>query len=68
MSRLVLKSPAELEIMDQANFIIQRILDRLEGTIRAGMTTMEIDLFAEEQIRSAGVSLGGNAASFLTSF
>ncbi len=56
MSRLVLKSPAELEIMDQANSIIHRILDQLPEMIRPGMTTMEIDRYAEEQIRAAGAS------------
>jgi len=56
VSRLVLKSPAELEIMDRANFIIQGFLDELSETIRPGMTTMEIDLNAEVQIRKAGAT------------
>jgi len=54
VSRLVLKSAAELQIMDEANAIIQGILDRLEGLIRPGMTTMEIDVFAERELRAAG--------------
>jgi methionyl aminopeptidase len=54
MSNVVLKSPAELEIMDRANALVCRILDQLAGMIRPGLTTMEIDLFAEKEIREAG--------------
>ena len=54
MSRLVLKSPAELEIMDQANALIRRILDEVSEMIRPGLTTMEIDVYAEQQIRAYG--------------
>jgi methionyl aminopeptidase len=54
MSRLVLKSAAELEIMDRANAIVARILDEIENRVRPGVTTMEIDLFAEQEIRAAG--------------
>jgi methionyl aminopeptidase len=54
VSGLVLKSPAELQIMDEANGIVQAILDRLEGTVSPGMTTMEIDLFAEQELRAVG--------------
>ncbi len=54
MSRTVLKSPAEIEIMDEANRIIRAILAELRKRIRPGMTTLEVDRFAEEQIRAAG--------------
>jgi methionyl aminopeptidase len=54
VGRLVLKSPAEIEIMDQANRIVRETLDDLEQRIRPGMTTMEIDRFAEQRIREAG--------------
>jgi methionyl aminopeptidase len=54
MSRLVLKSPAELQIMDEANTIIQNFLDELERDIAPGMTTMDIDVRAEKVIRDAG--------------
>ncbi len=56
MSRLVLKSPAELAIMDRANAIVQRTLDEIEGLLRPGVTTAEIDRFAEQQIRAAGAT------------
>ena len=54
MSGLVLKSPAEIKIMDQANQIVQDLLDDLSARVRPGMTTMEIDAFAEKRIREAG--------------
>lgn len=53
MTRTILKSPAEIRIMDEANKIIREILAELRGTIRPGMTTKEIDLFAEQRIREA---------------
>jgi methionyl aminopeptidase len=54
VSPLVLKSPAEIEIMDRANQVLRRILNALEQRIVPGMTTMEIDAFAEREIRAAG--------------
>jgi methionyl aminopeptidase len=39
--------------MDHANRIVQGVLDELATRIRAGMTTMEIDSFAESRIREA---------------
>lgn len=56
MSGLVLKSRAELEIMDRANALVRRLLDEFAGMIRPGLTTMEIDLFAEKEIRAAGAT------------
>jgi methionyl aminopeptidase len=51
---MVVKSVAEIEIMDQANRILRRILDDLRGRIKPGVSTMEIDRFAEKRIREAG--------------
>jgi len=51
---MVVKSAAEIEIMDQANRILRRILDDLRGLIKPGVSTMAIDRFAEERIREAG--------------
>jgi methionyl aminopeptidase len=56
MSRLILKSQAELEVMDRANAILQKILDDVENMLQPGMTTMEIDVFAERELRSAGAT------------
>jgi methionyl aminopeptidase len=54
MSGLILKSPAEIEIMDLANAIVRRVLDELAGQIREGVNTLEIDRLAEQRIREAG--------------
>jgi len=51
---MVVKSPAEIEIMDRANRILRRILDDLRDLIEPGVSTMAIDRFAEERIREAG--------------
>jgi len=54
MSRMNLKSADELRVMDEANAIVQGILDRIETMIAPGVTTMDIDLFAEREVRAAG--------------
>ena len=54
MNRTILKSPAEIAIMDDANRIIREILDELRGMVAPGVTTLEIDRVAEERIRKAG--------------
>lgn len=48
------KSPGEIEIMRRAGDILAATLDRLEGELRPGITTMELDEIAEESITSAG--------------
>ena len=40
--------------MDRANRIIREILDDLKDVIRPGITTLDIDRYAEERIRAAG--------------
>ena len=40
--------------MDQANRIIRTILQDLRGMVRPGLTTLEMDLYAEEKILEAG--------------
>jgi methionyl aminopeptidase len=54
VSRLVLKSCAEIAIMHEANLIVRRIIGELERRIRPGVTTAEIDAYAERRIRDAG--------------
>ena len=56
MSRMVLKSPAEIAIMHEANLIIRRIIDELRERVRPGTTTAEIDAYAEERVRAAGAT------------
>jgi methionyl aminopeptidase len=54
MSRLVLKSREEIEIMDQANRIVRRILAELAGRVAPGMTTLDLDHYAEQRIGEEG--------------
>lgn len=51
---MVLKTPGELELMDEANAIVHRVLARLGEMIAPGVTTRELDRFAESEIRKAG--------------
>jgi methionyl aminopeptidase len=54
VSRTTLKSPAEIDLMDRANRIVRSVLEELRERVRPGITTAEIDAFAEERIRRAG--------------
>ncbi len=51
---MVLKSEGELELMDEANRIVHRVLDGIAERVRPGITTRELDRFAEGTIRAAG--------------
>ena len=51
---MVLKSEAEIRVMDDANRIIREILRDLREMVRPGVTTGELDAFAEQRIREAG--------------
>ena len=51
---MVLKTAGELELMDGANRIVHRVLDGIADLVRPGVTTRELDRFAEETIRAAG--------------
>ncbi|MGE0640353.1 MAG: type I methionyl aminopeptidase [Thermoanaerobaculia bacterium] len=51
---MVLKTSGELELMDEANRIVHRVLDGLAGMMKPGITTRELDRFAEDLIRGAG--------------
>jgi methionyl aminopeptidase len=56
MSRTVLKSPAEIALMDRANRIVRDVLAELRERIRPGVTTQEIDAYAEKRIREEGAT------------
>lgn len=56
MSPLVLKSPAEIEIMHAANSIVRAILFELGERIRPGLSTLDIDELVERRIREAGAT------------
>lgn len=51
---VALKTPGELELMDEANGIVHRILDGIAERVGPGVTTKELDTWAEETIRAAG--------------
>jgi methionyl aminopeptidase len=51
---MVLKSRGELALMDEANHIVHRVLDGIAERIAPGVTTRELDRWAEATIRAAG--------------
>ena len=51
---VVLKTEGEIELLDQANAIVHRVLNELEEQVVPGATTLELDRFAEDLIRSCG--------------
>lgn len=51
---IVLKTRGELELMDEANRIVHRVLDGIAELVAPGRTTRELDRFAEQTIRQAG--------------
>ncbi len=50
----VLKTPGELAIMDEANRIVHTVLEGLAERVAPGVTTKELDEWAENLIRSRG--------------
>ena len=51
---MVLKTPGEIELMDQANRIVLTVLDEVGAIIAPGVTPRELDRLAERVIRGAG--------------
>jgi methionyl aminopeptidase len=51
---MVLKTPGEIELMDQANRIVLKVLDEVGAIIAPGVTSRELDRLAERVIRGAG--------------
>jgi methionyl aminopeptidase len=51
---MVLKTPGEIDLMDQANRIVLRVLDEVGARIAPGVTPRELDRLAEQVIRGAG--------------
>ncbi|MBI5475823.1 MAG: type I methionyl aminopeptidase [Ignavibacteriales bacterium] len=52
MSKVVIKSPAEIEMMRESCRIVAEVLKIISLMIKPGVTTKELDEFAEEFIRS----------------
>lgn len=55
---IVLKSPEEIEKMAKAGSIVGEVLESIKKMIKAGITTREVELFADEGIKA----LGGKSA------
>ncbi len=51
---VICKSPEEIDIMKRSGAILAELLQELRGFIRPGITTLDIDAFAEEFITSRG--------------
>jgi len=51
---IVCKSPAEIARMRAANAVVADVLVALRGEVRPGVTTGELDAFAEARVRAAG--------------
>ena len=48
------KSPTEIEIMRQSSRIVATVLKEISETVQPGMTTAELDRYAEKRIREMG--------------
>jgi methionyl aminopeptidase len=55
---IILKSPQEIEVMARAGHIVAEVMRSLKDIIRVGITTKEIEQYADERIRG----LGGKSA------
>ncbi|MGL5508182.1 MAG: type I methionyl aminopeptidase [Microcoleaceae cyanobacterium] len=51
---IYIKSPAEIAVMRQASRIVATVLKEMFTFVQPGMTTMEIDDYAEKRIREMG--------------
>ncbi len=49
-----IKSPAEIESMRRANGIVAKVLLQLKGLVKPGVSTAELDSFAEKRVRDLG--------------
>ncbi len=49
-----IKTPDQIEVMRRAGLVVGRTLELLRDSVRAGVTTGELDGIAEDSIRSAG--------------
>lgn len=51
-----IKSPQEIEIMRQSGAIVATVLKEISGLVQPGMTTADLDLYAEKRIREMGAT------------
>ena len=53
---IIIKSRQEIELMREAGKVTGEILRDLEGFIKPGIATIEIDRFVEKAVKAAGMS------------
>lgn len=51
---IILKTPAEIEVMAQASWVVAEALEIVKKAVRPGISTEELDRIAEEEIRVRG--------------
>ncbi len=49
-----IKTPGQIDSMRKAGLVVGRTLELLRGSVRAGISTAELDAIAEDSIRSSG--------------
>jgi methionyl aminopeptidase len=55
---IIYKTEAEIKCMKESNYIVAKVLSELENLIRPGITTIELDRYAEKRI----IEMGGRPA------
>jgi len=53
---LEIKTPEQIDAMRRAGLVVGRTLELLRSSVRAGVSTAELDKIAEDSIRSAGAT------------
>ena len=48
---ITVKTPAEIQLMFEANQIVAGVLDLLQRNVKSGLTTLKLDRMAEEYCR-----------------
>jgi len=51
---IVCKSPAELEKMRRSGHVVRQVLDELRAMVKAGLSTMDLERYAEKRIAELG--------------
>ena len=51
---IVLKTPAEIEVMRRGGRILQKVMDRILERVGPGMTTLELDRVAQAELKKYG--------------
>lgn len=51
-----IKTPEQIDLMRRAGLVVGQTLELLRGSVRAGISTAELDAIAEDNIRSSGAT------------